>query len=143
MPCKVVNYYTEPNGEYIGRGSKWGNKYSTKPSKYDVTPCSTVEEAVYRFEQDLIKDDNLLSQLPQLIGKNLRCFCKSARNPHRICHGDVLAYYANFLEAGGTVAQIKDGKVTPLFLTKKVPEVTVTFDDMQDMIENTELKDTL
>ena len=61
---------------YIGRNSKWGNKF--------VGP-----NCIKEFEDNL-PSSGLLGSLHELKGKTLACFCKP--NP---CHGDVLAKLAD------------------------------------------------
>jgi len=61
---------------YIGRGSKWGNRWIDGPI--------TRLEAIRRYEKDLLAGDRL-KELEELRGKILVCHC--APLP---CHGDVL-----------------------------------------------------
>lgn len=90
---KVHNKYhnTAPSDAvYIGRGSIWGNPFSTKESKYPVLTVETVEEAIEKYEQYILNDPNLVSRIRELTGKDLVCFCKP-----KPCHGDVLLRLAN------------------------------------------------
>ncbi len=70
------DWETDPDYVYIGRGSKWGNRYIVGPL--------TRREAIERYEADLA-DSPLLKELEELRGKFLVCHC--APLP---CHGDVL-----------------------------------------------------
>ncbi len=60
---------------YIGRGSKWGNRWLVDPL--------TRREAIERYEKEIVPDR--LKELEELRGKILVCCC--APLP---CHGDVL-----------------------------------------------------
>lgn len=93
---KVHNKYhntAPPDAVYIGRGSPWGNPYSTKPedSKYCVMKVGTVQEALKKFKQYVLSDPQLYRRVQtELKGKHLVCFCKPEP-----CHGDVLFELAN------------------------------------------------
>lgn len=90
MSVWVVNtHHNLPYDQYIGRGTKWGNKYSHLKSKYTVILCNTREESVYSYFRDLLASP-LLYQIPELEGLTLGCFCA----PH-LCHGNVLSPLAN------------------------------------------------
>lgn len=90
MTPKVYNcHHTVAYGVYIGRPSKWGNRHR---GGYCLR-CKrqhTRKEAIQMFEADLMANSELLLALPELRGKNLRCWC--APKP---CHGDVLLRLAN------------------------------------------------
>jgi hypothetical protein len=103
MPAEVVNQRAPrvlnkhkdriPVGAvYIGRGSIWGNPYSTKPSRYSVIIVATVEEAIELYANTWLPE--LLAttdaNLEDLRGRDLVCYC--APEP---CHGDVLLEAAN------------------------------------------------
>lgn len=82
--CTVVNKYKEEYDIYIGRGSKWGNPF---------IPLNSSEEERNRVCDAYEKwfwTTNLLSQLYELKGKRLGCFCKPKR-----CHGDFLVEQTN------------------------------------------------
>jgi hypothetical protein len=86
---RVVNLRREDHDVYIGRPSLWANPFSTKPSKYDVVKCASVEEAVERYREYIVdrlyQESSLRQELRKLKGKRLGCFCAP-----RLCHGDVL-----------------------------------------------------
>jgi hypothetical protein len=81
---------------YVGRAcfrggweltqSKWHNPYT-------VRSCGSAAIAVQRFERYLLNNKSLMSQLSELKGKTLGCWCKSTGNEP--CHGDVLARLAD------------------------------------------------
>jgi hypothetical protein len=76
---------------YIGRGSPWGNPYSTKESVYPTLQVATTEEAITKFKEYVLSDADLLRKVrAELKGKDLVCFCKP-----KPCHGDVLLELAN------------------------------------------------
>jgi len=66
--------------------SKWHNPYSVKS-------CGSAMVAVQRFEQYLLRNERLMSQLGELKGKRLGCWCKDTGSEP--CHGDVLAKLAD------------------------------------------------
>ena len=76
---KVVNIKTGAKYDiFIGRPSKWGNPF-------EVGKDGTREEVILKYEQYLIDNPKLMSELEELHGKTLGCFCKPLS-----CHGDVL-----------------------------------------------------
>lgn len=94
---KVVHCKIDKYDVYIGRGSIWGNPYSSKKGTTAEFEVETPEEAVAKFEEYLLNSPKLMSQLHTLKGKTLGCWCKTKKNPDRICHGDVLAKLADSL----------------------------------------------
>ena len=78
MATTVVNLRYEKYDVYIGRGSKWGNKYI-------IGKDGNREEVVDKYEKDIRQNEHLLSLLYELKNKRLGCFCKPLS-----CHGDVL-----------------------------------------------------
>ena len=78
MVCKVVNLREEKHDVYIGRGSKWGNKFV-------VGRDGSREEVIAKYKEWILKIDELLSSLGELKDKVIGCYCKPLR-----CHGDVL-----------------------------------------------------
>ncbi len=69
-------WHSDSEYVYIGRGSKWGNRW--------LAPPLTRREAVERYEKDILEDGRV-EELEELRGKILVCSCA----PHQ-CHGDVL-----------------------------------------------------
>ena len=78
MVCKVVNLRKEKYDVYIGRGSKWGNKFL-------IGRDGNREEVIRKYREWIMKNDYLLSCLDELKDKVLGCYCKPLA-----CHGDVL-----------------------------------------------------
>ncbi len=93
---KVVKCSKEPFDVYIGRGirggkkSKWGNPYSHKDGTLAEFKVNSRKEAIEKFEEYLLSNEELMSSLHELKGKVLGCWCKP-----KSCHGDVLLKYAN------------------------------------------------
>lgn len=90
MKTIVVNKYKEGYDIYIGRGSAYGNPYSTKLSKHDIRKVETKEEAIQKYKEMWLKrleshPEHTKKLLMKLKGKRLGCFCKPSA-----CHGDVL-----------------------------------------------------
>ena len=81
--CKVVNLRKEKYDVYIGRGSKWGNKFV-------IGKDGDRAEVVRKYREWIFDNKELLSSLHELKGKVLGCFCKPLA-----CHGDVLAELVN------------------------------------------------
>lgn len=90
--AKVVHCKKEPYDVYIGRGteSKWGNPYSHKGGTLAEHVVGSRTEAIQKFEEYLLSNEELMRSLPELKGKILGCFCKP-----KSCHGDILLRYAN------------------------------------------------
>ena len=85
MECKVVNLRKEKYDVYIGRGSKWGNKFV-------IGKDGDREEVVRKYKEWLLQNKELLGSLHELKDKVLGCFCKP-----KACHGDVLVELVNEL----------------------------------------------
>jgi len=69
------DWESDPDYVYIGRGSKWGNRWIVGPL--------TRREAIERYEKDIVP--SRLKELEELRGKFLVCHCAPLA-----CHGDVL-----------------------------------------------------
>lgn len=67
----------------IGRPSKWGNPYK-------LTASCTREEAIAKYREWLMRQPELLADIPKLRGRVLACWCKPLA-----CHGDVLKELAD------------------------------------------------
>ena len=85
MECKVVNLRKEKYDVYIGRGSKWGNRFV-------IGKDGDRDEVIRRYREWILNYKELLSSLHELKGKVLGCFCKP-----KACHGDVLVELVNEL----------------------------------------------
>ena len=73
---------------YIGRAMNrggWNLKKSKWANPFTVKDCGSVEEAVKKYKKYILGNEELLSQLEELRGKTLGCWC--APGP---CHGDIL-----------------------------------------------------
>ena len=100
-PTTVVNKYHKVESDlYIGRGSLWGN-----PWPIDDAAGRPRETVVSWYETYLLQSPHLLAQLPSIQGKRLECFCAPA-----LCHGDVLAHYADHISATGLIPE----RLTPV-----------------------------
>jgi hypothetical protein len=85
MPA-VHNKYksTAPaDAVYIGRPTKWGNPFV-------IGPHGTRQEVVQKYKDYILSNQSLLSQVHELRGKDLICFCAPQQ-----CHGDILIELAN------------------------------------------------
>ena len=78
MVLKVVNVRKEKCDVYIGRGSKWGNRFL-------IGRDGDREEVIRKYRDWILKNDSFLSCLGELQDKVLGCYCKPLA-----CHGDVL-----------------------------------------------------
>lgn len=84
MPTTVVNRkHTQIYDVYIGRPSKWGNPYK-------MGPGMTRAQAIAAYETWILCNPILRSDLHELRGKILACWCHPLP-----CHGDVLARLAD------------------------------------------------
>lgn len=90
MTPKVVHCKKEEFDVYVGRGSKWGNPYSHKKGTLAEHIVGSRREAIEKFEEYLLSNEDLMSSLNELKGKVLGCWCKP-----KSCHGDILLRYAN------------------------------------------------
>ena len=90
MKPKVVHCKKEEFDVYIGRGSKWGNPFSHKEGTLAEHVVGSREEAIAKYEEYLLSNQELVYSLPELKGKVLGCWCKP-----KACHGDVLLRMAN------------------------------------------------
>ena len=75
---RVVHQSWTPFDVYIGRPSKWGNPF-------EIGPDGTRAEVIEKYREWLLAQPELLSQLHELKGKTLGCWCSPLP-----CHGDVL-----------------------------------------------------
>jgi hypothetical protein len=90
MTPRVVHCKKEGFDVYVGRGSKWGNPYSHKEGTLAEYVVESRREAVQKFEEYLLSNEELMGSLSELKGKTLGCWCKP-----KSCHGDILLRYAN------------------------------------------------
>lgn len=96
LKIKVVNKHHKQSGEYIGRGSPLGNKWSHMPNTKAEFKVDTRAQAVLLYKEWLNKkiaeDDvavcdelNRLCELARDGELKLQCFCAPQQ-----CHGDVI-----------------------------------------------------
>jgi len=83
----VVNKNKEQYDIYIGRGSKWGNPFThikDRDTKAEFIVNSR-KEAIDKYREYILNNDELLKDLPELKDKKLGCYCFP-----KSCHGDIL-----------------------------------------------------
>jgi len=85
--CRVVNLNKEDYDVFIGRGSKWGNPFTHIKDKLTLAThiVETRDEAIEKYREYILKNEELMNSLDELDGKVLGCYCKPLS-----CHGDVL-----------------------------------------------------
>ena len=96
---RVKGWRMPENAVYVGRGSKWGNPYpigSMHPSgdgETWVVINAATAVSLYRahLEERLWGRPSLRSQVSELAGKDLACWCA----PDKPCHADILLELAN------------------------------------------------
>lgn len=86
MPTIVVHCKKQQFDVYIGRPSKWGNPFPISLGR---------KECIEQYAKWILKQPQLLADLPELVDKRLGCFCAPLA-----CHGDILARLANNLKGG-------------------------------------------
>lgn len=99
---KVVNKKDEDFDVYIGRGSPWGNPFSSKEGTKAEIVCSSRAEAIAMYEKWILGLVDVPGLRPPEIGyirkaltdRVLGCFCKP-----RACHGDILAKICSWEES--------------------------------------------
>lgn len=79
----VVHCKREQYDVYIGRPSKWGNPF-------EIGRDGSRKDVIEKYRAYLLNNPSLLSDLHELKGKVLGCWCAPAS-----CHGDVLVEMAN------------------------------------------------
>lgn len=90
---KVINIKTGAKYDvYIGRGSKFGNPYTHIKNKKTKAQfiVSSRKEALEKYRQYLLSNEELLKEIETLRGKILGCFCKP-----KPCHGDIIIEILN------------------------------------------------
>ncbi len=92
---RVLNKRTDtitPNAVYVGRPSKWGNPFKINDPL--MPPHLTREEkqkaVVDEYRRYILANPELMSQLAELKGKDLVCWCSPLP-----CHADVLLSLSN------------------------------------------------
>lgn len=92
--CEVV-HIKQRHDVYIGRPSKWGNPFSHKEGSLALFKTASRKEAIDRYEQYLLSNQELMDSLYELKDKTLGCWCSP-----KSCHGDILKKYVDKLEKG-------------------------------------------
>jgi hypothetical protein len=87
-------YIGRPNPRHGLKGSKWANPYKIGEPTITGMGHLSRQMVIRRYRNDLggVKR-HLLSELPELRGKPLACWCRHAgeeRSDDTACHGDVL-----------------------------------------------------
>lgn len=81
-PRRVVHCKRDPHDVYIGRPSKWGNPF-------EIGKDGSREEVIWKYQNWIRTQPQLLADLHELTGKVLGCWCSP-----QACHGDVLVKLA-------------------------------------------------
>jgi hypothetical protein len=97
--CKVVHFKKDPYDIYIGRlpngeFNKWAYPKELRDTFSEETPRKEIVEA---YENYLLKNDDLMDSLPELMYKTIGCWCKGISGKGS-CHGDILKKYVDRLE---------------------------------------------
>ena len=87
---KVVHCMTSEYEIYIGRPGEFGNPYSHKDDSLGTIKVASQQEAVDKFREYLLGDEELLKKIKPLKDKILGCWCRTSGNPNAPCHGDVI-----------------------------------------------------
>ena len=100
MNCRVVHINYEAYDEYIGRPSIWGNPFTHIADKDTLAQfvVGSREEALNRYREYLLGNEELMLRIMQLDGKILGCWCiKNSLNPPfpYICHGQIILEVIN------------------------------------------------
>lgn len=74
---------------YVGRGSKWGNKFV-------IGIHGDREECIKQYEEWIRTQPDLMAALPELTGKTLGCYCAPKK-----CHGEILIKLLEELNGNG------------------------------------------
>ena len=82
---RIVHCQKEHADVYIGRPSKWGNKFV-------IGRDGTRDQVIAKYREWIKTQPELIAALPELKDKILGCWC----TPHP-CHGDVLKELAEAL----------------------------------------------
>lgn len=100
MSTRVVHYRDRvPGAVYIGRAMpRMGLKASPFANPFKITPTTSRQTAITRYEEHLVKNPHLWALLPDLRDKPLACWCRYGGDivrPDNACHGDVLVKLLN------------------------------------------------
>lgn len=97
---KIVHCNKEPYDIYIGRPSIWGNPYTHHKDKETLAEfvVESREEAILKYREYILGNQELLDRLGELKGKTLGCWCIDSNDSFPIpykCHGQVLVELLN------------------------------------------------
>lgn len=88
---RVVNLLREDYDVLIARPSKWGNPYTHKKEKTAAKfLVASRKIAIEKYREWILKHPQLLSEIEELRGKKLGCYCHP-----KPCHGNVLIELLN------------------------------------------------
>ena len=92
---KVLNRRTDDipaDAAYVGRPTKWGNPFLVNDPLLPQGSSKTTKHqmVVKEYRRYLLENEKLMSQLSELKGKDLACWCSPLP-----CHADVLLELAN------------------------------------------------
>lgn len=108
----VVNkHHKVPFSVYIGRGSEWGNPYPIENGNR--------QEVIRLYEDYLRGNKKLLAKVGSLHGETLGCFCSPS-----VCHGDVLAAFADSIFETGSIPA---GSVSDVLFEGAAPKSKLPF----------------
>jgi hypothetical protein len=85
-----------PFDVYVGRPTKWGNPFASKPSKIAQFRTASVKESLDLFEKGLRECPDMVAMAKaELAGKTLACWCAPKGgvgiDDNLICHAQLLA----------------------------------------------------
>lgn len=93
---RVVHCQKEPYTKLIDRTTIWGNPYSHKEGTLALYKVSTRKEAIEKYRDYILNNEELLKRLPELENQTLGCWCKDPDpKKSKPCHGDVLVELLN------------------------------------------------
>lgn len=88
---KVVHIRNSSYDVYIGRENKTeGLKQSKWANPFVIGPDGSREEVLKKYEDWILTQPELLSDLNEIEGKTLGCWCRPFK-----CHGDILIKLLN------------------------------------------------
>jgi len=100
---------TDGTAVYIGRAvprkgfkaSKWANPFKVEIDAVDYRPAQAHQDAIEKYFDYLMQQEELVAALPELQGKVLGCWCKAFKpyTESMPCHGNLLARLADMSEA--------------------------------------------
>jgi hypothetical protein len=96
---KLVHCNKEPYDVYIGRPSKFGNPFTHIKNKETLAEfvVGSRKEALEKYREYILNNQELLDSLHELDGKILGCWCFDENSPsdEYVCHGQILIELIN------------------------------------------------